>query len=104
MPLTAPLVVAVGARILTPHKVPEVEQLLAAGAGVMNLMNVFHAQGFGAIWLTGANAYDRQIAQALQFSAEERCLGFIYVGSSDEASGAPARQIERGGAVRDWSG
>ena len=40
------------------HKVPELEQLLSAGAAVMNLLNAFHAQGYGAIWLTGANAYD----------------------------------------------
>jgi nitroreductase len=104
MPLAAPLVIAVGARILTQHKVPEVEQLLASGAGVMNLLNVFHAQGFGAIWLTGGNAYDAQIAQALQFAADERCLGFVYVGSSEDASSALPRQIERSGAVRHWSG
>ena len=104
MPLTAPLVIAVGARIVSAHKVPEVEQLLATGAGVMNLLNAFHAQGFGAIWLTGGNAYDPQIAQELQFAADERCLGFVYVGSSDEQSNVGPRQIERGGAVRHWSG
>jgi len=104
MPLTAPLVIAAGARIVTGHKVPEVEQLLAAGAGVMNLLNAFHAQGFGAIWLTGGNAYDPQIAQELQFAADERCLGFVYVGSNDEPSSVGPRQIERGGAVRHWSG
>ena len=68
MPLTAPLVIAAGARILVPHKVPEIEQLLAAVAGVMNLLNAFHAQGFGAIWLTGGNAYDREVADTLGIS------------------------------------
>jgi nitroreductase len=104
MPLAAPLIIAVGARVVTAHKVPELEQLLAGGAGVMNLLNAFHAQGFGAIWLTGANAYDAQIAQALEFGADERCLGFVYVGSTDDASGAEPRTIERQGAVRDWGG
>ena len=46
MPLAAPLVIAVGGRVLAHHKVPEIEQLLAAGAGVMNLLNAFHAQGY----------------------------------------------------------
>jgi nitroreductase len=104
MPLSAPLVIAVGARVLAQHKVPELEQLFAVAAGIMNTLNAFHAQGFGAIWLTGGNAYDPQIAQALQFAADERCLGFVYVGSIDAPLSAPARRRERGGAVRDWDG
>jgi nitroreductase len=104
MPLCAPLVIAAAARIVTPHKVPEVEQLLAGGAGIMNLLNVFHAQGYGAIWLTGGNAYDSQISQALQLAADERLLGFIYVGSIAAGLGLAPRPIDRSGAVRDWSG
>ncbi len=100
---TAPLVIAVGAHIQTAHKVPELEQLLAVGAGVMNLLNAFHALGFGAIWLTGGNAYDPQVAAALGFAAAERCLGFVYVGSIAAADLSPARRPERGTAVRDWS-
>jgi nitroreductase len=103
MPLTAPLTIAVGARIVSPHKVPELEQLLAAGAGVMNLLNAFHAQGYGAIWLTGGNAYDAQIAQALGFAGDERLLGFVYVGSTAAVS-APPRRLERDTAVREWDG
>jgi nitroreductase len=104
MPLSAPLVIAVGARVLAGHKVPEIEQLLAAGAGVMNLLNAFHAQGYGAVWLTGPNAYDARIAQALAFAADERSLGFVYVGSSEPQNGAAPRRLERGDAVRDWGG
>ena len=105
MPLSAPLVIAIGARVLSPHKVPELEQLLAVGASVMNLLNTFHAQGFGAIWLTGGNAYDPQIARTLGFDADERCLGFVYVGSIAAGGNAPpARRLERGSMVRDWGG
>jgi len=105
MPLSAPLVIAIGARVLSPHKVPELEQLLAVGAGVMNLLNAFHAQGFGAIWLTGGNAYDPQIARTLGCDADERCLGFVYVGSiAAGGSALPARRLERGSVVRDWGG
>jgi nitroreductase len=104
MPLAAPLVIAVGARILTPHKVPELEQLLAAAAGVMNLLNAFHAQGFGAIWLTGGNAYDPLIARALQFAEDERSLGFVYVGSFTAPGSIAARRLEHSGVVREWDG
>lgn len=104
MPLSAPLVIAVGARLRQGHKVPEVEQLLATGAGVMNLLNAFHAQGYGAIWLTGGNAYDPEVAAALGFDAQERCLGFVYVGSMPAQDGSPPRTAERDAFVRDWSG
>jgi nitroreductase len=103
MPLTAPLVIAVGAQLRQDHKVPEVEQLLAVGAGVMNLLNTFHAQGYGAIWLTGGNAYDPQIAGALGFGAHERCLGFVYVGSKPPES-LQLRRPDRSAFVREWSG
>ena len=99
----APLVIAVGARIVSGHKVPEQEQLLSVGAAVMNLLNAFHAQGYGAIWLTGDNAYDRVIATQLGFSAEERCVGFVYVGSID-AQPPAQRRVPRATIVREWSG
>ena len=104
MPLSAPLVIAVGARLRQDHKVPEVEQLLATGAGVMNLLNAFHAQGYGAIWLTGGNAYDPEVAAALGFEAPERLLGFVYVGSIAAHDSSPPRLPERAAFVRDWSG
>ena len=101
---TAPVVIAVGARIVREHKVPELEQLLSTGAAVMNLLNAFHAQGYGAIWLTGANAYDPQVAAALGFSAEERCLGFVYVGSGEPPARDSARLAQRGAIAREWTG
>jgi nitroreductase len=105
MLLTAPLVIAVGARVAESPKVPELEQLFSAAAGIMNLLNAFHALGYGAIWLTGANAYDPQVAEALKFESDERCLGFLYVGSVASSNKSPApRRLEHAGAVRDWTG
>jgi nitroreductase len=104
MPLTAPLVIAVGAHLRADHKVPEVEQLLSTGAAVMNLLNAFHAQGYGAIWLTGGNAYDPEVARALGFDAQERCLGFVYVGSKPPQDGSPPRRPQRSALMRDWTG
>jgi nitroreductase len=104
MPLTAPLVIAVGAHIRPDHKVPEIEQLLACGAATMNLLNALHAQGFGAIWLTGPNAYDPQIARLLGFTSAERCLGFVYVGQADPPETPATSHSDRAQYVRDWSG
>lgn len=105
-PLTAPLTIVVGARVQMDHKVPEIEQLLSAGAATMNLMNAFHAQGFAAIWLTGGNAYDPQVLRSLGFGPDERCLGFVYVGSTQETqeSGAARPGVNADEHVRDWGG
>jgi nitroreductase len=100
-PLTAPLVIAVGAKVIEGHKVPAIEQLLSAGASVMNLLNALHAQGYGAIWLTGGNAYDPEIATALGFADSERCLGFIYVGTIAGPE-LPPRRPERSSQWREW--
>jgi nitroreductase len=103
-PLAAPLVIALGARIIAGHKVPEIEQLLATGAATMNLLNAFHAQGFAAIWLTGGNAYDPQVARALGFRDDERCLGFVYVGSAQDGPEGVRPAVNADAHVRDWDG
>jgi nitroreductase len=80
-PQQVPLVIAVGARLRDNPKVPEIEQLLSVGASAMNLLNALHAQGFGAIWLTGPSVYDPAVAKGLGYADDERLLGFMYVGT-----------------------
>ena len=91
-PLHVPLVIAVSARLRDNPKVPEIEQLLSSGAGVMNLLNALHAQGFGAIWLTGPSVYDPLVAAALELGSDEQLLGFVHVGTIGAVvPAAPAR-------------
>jgi nitroreductase len=99
-----PLIIAVSAALKADPKVPEVEQLLSAGAGVMNLLNAFTMQGFGAIWLTGPNAYDPAVAAALGLEASERLLGFVYVGSLAANTPAPIARPARAPFLSDWIG
>jgi nitroreductase len=103
-PLRVPLVIVLSARLKVHPKVPEVEQLLAAGAGAMNLLNAFHAQGYGAIWLTGASCYDPAVASGLGLAAEERLLGFLYVGSVGPSVPPAAPRMKREAAASDWLG
>ena len=103
-PLQAPLVIALSALLRTDPKVPEIEQLLATGAAAMNLLNAFHLQGFGAIWLTGPSSYDAGIAAALGCGAGERLLGFMYVGSISAQAPAVLARAARAPFVEDWRG
>ena len=56
--MRAPVIVVVAATDHRAHKIPEVEQLGSAAAAAENIMLAANAQGFGAMWKTGAPAYD----------------------------------------------
>ena len=75
-PLRAPLIVVVAASLVEGHKIPAVEQLLAAGAAAQNLQLAAHALGFGTVWRTGAPAYDPYVKQSLGLDAADaiRCV------------------------------
>jgi nitroreductase len=83
-PLRAPVVIAVVARVDPQHpKIPEFEQILSTGAAVENILLAAHAQGFGAKWLTGANAYDDHVKAALGLTGNDRLAGFVHLGTVD---------------------
>lgn len=75
-----PLIIAVGVEI-REGKIPEIEQMLSAGAAAMNMLNTIHLLGYGGMWVTGANSYDPQVNKALGFEAPSRLVGFLGVGT-----------------------
>jgi nitroreductase len=102
--LRAPLIVAVAARIQDNGKIPQVEQLLSAGAAAQNIMLAANALGYGAMWKTGDPAYDPNVKQALGLSEHDAIVGFIYLGTS---SGAPRPAQPRpavGDFLVEWRG
>ena len=101
-PLRSPLIVVVVARLVDEEKVPEIEQMLCAGAATHGLMLAANALGFGSIWLTGANAYDDYVCAKLGLADHERIIGFIYLGTPELA--IPPRPIpEVGDFLSEWS-
>lgn len=99
----APLIIAMAARIRTGHKVPEIEQLMSGAAAAMNMLNALHLLGYGGFWATGANSHDANVRRALGFGAQDRLLGFLYVGTPSRATAAPERPA-RHMHVRHWWG
>jgi nitroreductase len=78
----SPVVLAVVARIDAQHpKIPAQEQLLSAGCLAFNLLLAAQAAGFGAQWLTGWSCYDREAAELLGLTDEERAIAYIHIGS-----------------------
>lgn len=77
----SPLIVTVVSKIVPNAKVPDVEQLLSAGAACMNLLNAAHALGFGANWLTGWAAFDKSSKELFGLTGNEQIVGFIHIGT-----------------------
>jgi nitroreductase len=68
-----------------PHpKVPPWEQELSAGASAMNIVTAATALGYGACWLTGWFAFDRDVLDGLGLKAEEKLVGFVHIGTSSK--------------------
>jgi len=78
----APLVVIVVSRTDDSSKVPVIEQQLSAGCVAYNLLLGAQALGFGAQWLTGWAAYDREAAAIMGLADNEHVIGFVHIGSS----------------------
>ena len=79
--MRAPVIVVAAAKLAKGHKIPEIEQLLSAGAAVQNIMLAANARGYGAMWKTGAPAYDAAVKQALGIAPESEIVGFLYLGT-----------------------
>lgn len=100
----APLIVAVIARIDAQHpKIPQQEQLLSAGCVAYNLLLGAQALGFGAQWLTGWAAYDREVAARLGLSEGERVIAFVHIGSA-RGDGPESTRPRLAELLGDWHG
>ncbi|PKP83838.1 MAG: nitroreductase [Alphaproteobacteria bacterium HGW-Alphaproteobacteria-2] len=83
------------------EKIPEVEQLLSAGAVCLALLNAALAAGWGANWLTGWAAHDRGFAEAgLGLAPHERVAGLIHIGA--ETAAPPDRPRPDLAALATW--
>jgi nitroreductase len=82
-PLRSPLIVVVVASPIQSPKIPQIEQMLSAGAAAHNVLLASNALGFGSIWLTGANAHDPYVRTELGLADNERIIAFIYLGTPE---------------------
>ena len=103
-PQRAPLLLVVTAKLRPDHKIPEMEQLLSAGAVCYGLLVAARALGYAAQWLTEWPAYRPEVIEALGHdSVTDRIVGFVYVGT---ASSPPSERPRPALAdvVADWTG
>ena len=100
-PLRAPMVI-IGIASPSPHpKVPEVEQVMSAAAGMSFLGLALQDAGYGVMWRTGAVAYHSAVHKGLGLDDHEQVIGFLYTGSVSAAKPAVLRPgVEE--FVRHW--
>jgi nitroreductase len=102
-PLRSPLIVVLVATLQDEPKVPEIEQVLCAGAVANNMLLASNALGFGSIWLTGTNAFDDNVCKPLGLHNAEKIIGFIYLGTPKVKM--PNRRIDDlTDKMSDWTG
>jgi nitroreductase len=97
----ADLVVAVVDSPKESEKVPAIEQSYSAGAVCLALLNAALAAGWGANWLSGFAAHDRQfVEEGLGLAPHERIAGFIHIGT--ERVAPPERPRPDVSAITTW--
>lgn len=79
--LPAPLTVGVISTAGPHAKIPEFEQLMAAGNACFNLCHAANALGFGAHWVTRWFAFDEKAAAMLGAKEGEQFVGFVHIGT-----------------------
>ena len=99
----SPLVIVVACVVGSTGKIPEVEQLLSAGSVMHGLLLGFQAEGFGAVWKTGKNAYDPDVKARFGLRATDHVVGFLYVGTVLAEPPAVPRPT-RDAHVVEWKG
>ena len=72
-------------------KIPEVEQLLSAGAVCQNILVAVQALGYNAQWLTDWPAYHPEIRRYLGHDEDTQIVGFVHIGTA----GSPPKERPR---------
>jgi nitroreductase len=82
--------------------VPESEQWICIGAGLMNFLNAMHLMGFGAKVLSGASVRDEAIRRAF-CEPGETLVAWLLVGTPS-AKSRPKAVDDVGRVLSDWLG
>ncbi len=100
MPRRAPLILVAVAVTQEHPKVPVSEQLITAGCAAHAVVQAAYAQGLGAMWRSGAMAFNPIVAKGLGLAAHEQIIGFIYLGQVVKAK--PTPDVEPADLLTEW--
>lgn len=78
--LRAPTLLGVIFSARDSEKIPETEQLIAAGCAAQLIVTAAHMLGIGAVWRTGKAIYSDEVGACLQLKQHERVVAMLYLG------------------------
>lgn len=82
----APYVIAICMKRQKSEQIPEVEEIMAVGCAVQNMLLVATSLGLGTYWHSGPTIESKQMRDYLGLEGEkDRCLGFLCVAHYDPA-------------------
>lgn len=77
-PLRAPVIIIMAAS--PSGKVPEIEEIVATGCAMQNLLLLATEKGLATITRTGDIAYQTELNKYLQLEENDKIIGLVYVG------------------------
>ena len=101
-PFRAPTIIVVVADIKEHPKVPEIEQIISAGASAQMMMTAAFAQGLGAIWRSGSLMFEDTMHRGLGLSSTQKIVGFLYLGQIKAAKRVP--ELNPKDFTHHWTG
>lgn len=90
--ITAPRVVICVLDVDRSGRVPEIEQVLSAGAAIQNMLIAAEAMGHSGYWRTGKLAYSPLLTAALGLEENTLICGLLCLGRLQKRSPLPAAQ------------
>ena len=81
MPFRAPMIIVISTQYVEHNKVPQQEQLVAAGCCAQAIQMAAFSLGYGAMWRTGDLAYNETVKQGLAITESNEIAGFLYIGT-----------------------
>lgn len=79
-PLLASHVIAIGMKRTDTGKIPEIEDVEAVACAVQNIYLSVTGYGLGGYWTTGGITYKEEAKPFFNLGAEDKLLGFFYIG------------------------
>ncbi len=68
------------------EKIPKIEEIEAVACSVQNMALTAQAYNICSFWGSGGITYTQELKDFLQLSEKDMCLGYLYLGYSDNPS------------------
>jgi nitroreductase len=86
-------IIIVWMKRISNHKIPESEEIAATACAIQNILLGATEKGIVCFWSTGGMAYHAAFSAMLNLGEEDKVVGILYMGYTDEPWPAGSRMI-----------